>query len=101
MYEDESFNEFYAKLDIVNLAFNLGKVYDQHKIVRKILRSLIKDFRSKVTAITKSKDVDIIQVDELVGSPQTYESDLPKTNKSKSMALKTVDDVDENLFDNV
>ena len=44
------------------------KVYDQPKIVRKILRSLTKNFRSKVTAITESKDVDSIPVDELVGS---------------------------------
>ena len=41
MSEDESFNEFYAKLNgIVNSTFNLGKVYDQPKIIRKILRSL-------------------------------------------------------------
>ena len=39
-------------------------------------------------------------MDELVGSLQTYESDLPKTSKSKSMALKSKDDVDENVFDN-
>ena len=69
MSEDGSFDEFYAKLNhIVNSAFNLGEVYDQSKIVRKILRSLIEDFRTKVTAITKSKDVDFILVDELVGS---------------------------------
>ena len=43
-------------------------------------------------AITKSKDVDSIPVDELVGSLKSYELDLPKTNKSKSMALKSVDD---------
>ena len=93
MSEDESFDEFYAKLnDIVNSTFNLGEVYDQPKIVRKILRSLTEDFRPKVTAITESKDVDSIPVDELVGSLQSYESNLPKTNKSKSMALKSVDD---------
>ena len=86
-------NEFYAKLnDIVNSAFNLGEVYDQPKIVRKILRSLIEDFIPKVTAITKSKDVDSIPIDELIGSLQSYESNLPKTNKSKSLALKSVDD---------
>ena len=29
MFDDESFNEFYAKLDdIVNSTFNLGEVYD-------------------------------------------------------------------------
>ena len=69
MSNDESFDEFYAKLnDIVNSAYNLGKIYDQSKIVRKILRSLIENFRPKVTAITESKDVDSIPVDELVGS---------------------------------
>ena len=35
---DESFDEFYATLnDIVNSAYNLGKIYDQLKIVRKFL----------------------------------------------------------------
>ena len=52
-----------------------------------------------MTAITESKDVDSIIVDELVGSLQSYELDLPKTSKSKSMALKSVDDVDVGGFD--
>ena len=53
MSDDESFDEFYAKLNnIVNSAFNLGKIYDRPKIVRKILRSLTEDFRPKVTTIT-------------------------------------------------
>ena len=69
MFNDESFDEFYIKLnDIVNSAYNLGKIYDQPKNVRKILRSLTENFRPKVTAITESKDVDSIHVDELVGS---------------------------------
>ena len=93
MSNDGSFDEFYAKLNgIVISAFNLGEVYDQPKIVRKILKSLTEDFRPKVTIITESKYVDFIPVDELIGSLQSYESDLPKTNKSKSMALKSVDD---------
>ena len=69
MSNDESFDEFYAKLnDIFNFAYNLGEIYDQLKIVRKIFRYLTEDFRPKVTTITKSKDVDSIPVDELVGS---------------------------------
>ena len=100
MSNDESFDEFYANLnDIVNSAFNLGDVYDQLKIVRKILRSLTENFRPKVTTINESKDIDSILVDELVGSLQSYESDLPKNNKSKSMALKSIDDVDDCGFD--
>ena len=100
MSNDKSFDEFYAKLnDIVNFAYNLGEIYDQPKIVKKILTSLTEDFRLKVIAITESKDVDSIPVDELVGSLQSYELDLPKTNKSKSMAFKSIDDVDGNGFD--
>ena len=100
MFDDECFNEFYAKLnDIVNSAYNLGEIYDQPIIVRKILRFLTEDFRPKVTIITKSKDVDSIPIDELVGSLQSYELYLPKTNKSKSMTFKSVDDVDGNGFD--
>ena len=39
--EDETFDEFYAKLkDIVNFAFNLREFIDESKIVRKIFRSL-------------------------------------------------------------
>ena len=40
MSDDESFDDFYAKLNnIVNSAYNLGEIYDQPKIVKKILRS--------------------------------------------------------------
>ena len=99
MSDDESFNEFYAKLnDIVNSTYNLGEIYDQPKIFRKILRSLTENFRPKVIVITESKDVHSIPVDELVGSLQSYELDLPKTSKSKSMALKSVDDVEVGGF---
>ena len=69
MSDDESFDEFYAKMnDIVNFAYNLGEIYDQPKIVRKTLRSLTENFRPKVTAITENKDVNSIPVDELVES---------------------------------
>ena len=37
MFDDEYFDDFYAKLnDIVNFAYNLGEIYDQLKIVKKI-----------------------------------------------------------------
>ena len=52
MEEDETFDEFYAKLmDIVNSAFNLGEFIAESKIVRKILRSLPERFHVKITAI--------------------------------------------------
>ena len=92
MEEDESFDEFYAKLkDIVNSAFNLGKTIPKPKIVRKVLRSLPKRFHAKITAIEESKDIDKIPLTELVGNLQTQELGLTrigKTGKGKSMALK-------------
>ena len=49
MKEDESFDEFYAKLkDIVNSTFNLGETIPGPKIVRKMLRSLPKRFHAKI-----------------------------------------------------
>ena len=49
MSDDESFDEFYAKLnDMVNSAYNSGEIYDQPKIVRKILRSLTRSEERRV-----------------------------------------------------
>ena len=89
MEEDESFDEFYAKIkDIVNSAFNLGETIPEPKIVRNVLRSLLVRFHAK---ITESKDIDKIPLTELVGNLQTYELGLTrigKMSKGKSMALK-------------
>ena len=88
MSDDESLNEFYAKLnDIINSAYNLGEIYDQPKIVMKILRSLTEDFRLKVTITTESKDVDSILVDKLVKSLQSYELDYPKQTNPNQWLL--------------
>ena len=92
MEEDESFDEFYAKLkDIVNSAFNLGETIPEPKIMRKVLRSLPERFHAKITAIEESKDINKIPLTELVGNLQTYELGLTrigKSGKDKSMALK-------------
>ena len=69
MEEDESFDEFYAKLkDIVSSAFNLGETIPEPKIVRNVLRSLLEKFHAKITAIEESKDIDKIPLIELVGN---------------------------------
>ena len=105
MSEDESFYSFYSKLnEVVVSKFNLGEKMEYSKIVRKILRSLLESFRAKVTAIEESKDLDDIKVQELIGSLQTYELSLPNQRKSKSLILKTVNemvDVYDSLDDDV
>ena len=104
MEEDESFNEFYAKLkDIVNSGFNLRETIPEPKIVRKVLRFLPERFHAKIIAIEESKDIDKIFLTELVDNLQTYELGLTrigKSSKGKSMALKAKSsDTDESSND--
>ena len=73
MEEDESFDEFYAKLkDIVNYAFNFGETIFEPKILRKMLRSLPERFHAKIMTIEESKDIDKIPLTKLVSNLQTY-----------------------------
>ena len=91
--KDESFDSFYGKLNEVVIGkFNLGEKMEDSKIVRKILRSLLKSFHAKVTTIKESKDLDEIKIQELISSLQTYELSLPSQWKSKSLALKIVNE---------
>ena len=94
MEEDETFDEFYAKLkDIVNSTFNLGDFIAESKIVRRILRSLPKRFHAKTIAIKEVKDIDQIPLTELVGNLQTYEMGLGlmgKGGKSRNLVVKGI-----------
>ena len=97
--EDESFDEFYAKLkDIVNLAFNFGETILEPKIVRKVLRSLLERFHTKIMVIEELKDIDKIPLTELVGNLQTYEQGLTRIGKSMALKVKS-SDIDESLDD--
>ena len=92
MEEDESFDEFYAKLkDIVNSAFNFWETIPELKIIRKVLRSILERFHAKIIAIMESNDIDKILLTELVDNLQTYELGLTrigKSSKGKSMTLR-------------
>ena len=104
MEDDESFDEFYAKLkDMVNSAFNLGETIFEPKIVRKVFRSLPKRFHAKITVIEESKDIDKIPLTKLVENLHTNELGLTrieKSSKSKSMVLKAKsNDSDESSND--
>ena len=63
MGDGEAFDSFYGKLNgIVIAKLNLGEKIEDSKVVRKILRSLSKSFRGKVTTIEESKDLDEIKI---------------------------------------
>jgi uncharacterized coiled-coil DUF342 family protein len=58
MMDDETFEEFYSKMNnLRNSIVSLGKTVSDVKLIRKILRSLPKRFRIKVTTIEESKDL--------------------------------------------
>lgn len=89
MEDDEQFIDFYTKLqDIVHGKAGLGKPIEPADVIRKILRSLPKRFRTKVTTIEESKDIDTIVIEELDGSLQTFEMTFRKNTKKKGIALK-------------
>lgn len=86
----------------MNSKVSLEYSFKLDTVVRKILRSFPKIFRPKVTSIEeKKKDIDILIVEELVGSLQTFEMTLKPNVKKKGFALKieespnTEDDFDE------
>ena len=85
MREDETITNFHGRIcDLSNECYALGKVYSNAELVRKVLCSLPKRFMAKVTSIEECRDVDTLDLDELIGSLQTYELNLKRWNKHKS-----------------
>jgi lipoate-protein ligase A len=89
MLEDKTFNEFYTRIsDLRNSMVSLWKNISDVKLIKNILKSLVEHFRIKVTTIEESKDLELMKIEELVGSLQTYEYSLPPIKKTKAIALK-------------
>ncbi|XP_031283169.1 uncharacterized protein LOC116141838 [Pistacia vera] len=91
MHDDESITDFYGLLcDITNECFALGKIYTDAELVRKVLCSLLMKFMSKATSIEECRNLDEMQLDELIGSLQTFKLNLKRWEKKpgKGLALK-------------
>jgi len=67
---------------------SLGKTVSDVKLIKKVLRSLPEHFKIKVTTIEENKDLDSMEIEELVGSFQTYEYSIPPVKKVKAITLK-------------
>ncbi|XP_038698267.1 uncharacterized protein LOC119995869 [Tripterygium wilfordii] len=100
MKNDEPVCDMFARLtSICNDLESLGKVFTNAKKVQKVLRSLPKTWRDKVTAIQEAKDLRTLKMEELIGSLMTHELDMMSREdeeelpKKKGIALK-VDDKD-------
>ncbi|CAM8963409.1 unnamed protein product [Rhodiola kirilowii] len=83
MKEDETIADFNTRvLDISNESFALGEPMSEEKLVRKVLRSLPKQYAMKAIAIKEAHDVTTMRLDELMGSLQTHEMEQHKIVKS-------------------
>ncbi|KAH9792213.1 hypothetical protein KPL71_004031 [Citrus sinensis] len=93
MEQNESVYSIYTRFtDIVNTLGALGKTFSNNEKVKKIIRSLPKECRPKRTAIEEAKDLNILPIDDLIGSLISYDKDLAaergNEEKKKSIALK-------------
>ncbi|XP_031253456.1 uncharacterized protein LOC116111402 [Pistacia vera] len=92
MHDDETITALYGRVcGISNECFALAKTYSNIGLVRKVLCSLPQRFMSKVTTIEECCDMDVMDIDELIGFLQTYELNLKRWDKqkpSKDLALK-------------
>ncbi|KAH9669567.1 hypothetical protein KPL70_021837 [Citrus sinensis] len=91
--QNESVYSMYTRFtDIVNTLGALGKTFSNSDKVKKIIRSLPKEWRPKRTAIEEAKDLNILPIDDLIGSLISYEEDLEvergNEEKKKNIALK-------------
>ncbi|KAK2973848.1 hypothetical protein RJ640_003256 [Escallonia rubra] len=87
-----------TKINMFTLITNglklLGKTFPEKEVVRKVLRSLPKRWEAKLTAIQEAKDLNVLKLEELVGSLMTHEITMKihdeeeTTSKKKNLALK-------------
>src|ERR1044072_1628596 len=96
MGEDQTITDFHMQIrDIANFSFALGEKMSDEKLVRKILRSLPRRFSMKVTAIEEAQDIGSMQVDELIGSLQTFELSFNDKADKKNKSIAFVSNTDE------
>ncbi|VFQ95833.1 unnamed protein product [Cuscuta campestris] len=105
MKEGEKIDDMFDRFSkIINDLHALKKTYANKDLVRKILRSLTPEWRSKADAIYESIGVSNVTIDGLRGNLKTYESTIltPSLDeqKKKGIALKaTKENVEDDSSD--
>ena len=80
--------------DSINGLKRLGKYYSISDLVKKVLRSLSSSWEAKVTVIQEAKDLNVLPLEELLGSLMTHELTMKqhteeKTKRKRTIALKS------------
>ncbi|XP_059639430.1 uncharacterized protein LOC132281779 [Cornus florida] len=78
------------RVGVVELDSVLGKSYISSENVRKILRSLPKNWEAKKTAIQEAKNLNTLPIDELIGSLMTYELEMNDGDDNKETHKKNL-----------
>ena len=92
---EESITQMFTHFtDIINSLKILGKYYSNSDLMRKVLRSLPRSWKVKVTAIQEAKDLNTLPLEELLGSLMTHELIMKqyfeeKIRRKETIALKS------------
>ncbi|GAV79963.1 UBN2 domain-containing protein, partial [Cephalotus follicularis] len=77
MKENENISSMFVRFtNIINSLQSLNKCYTNSEMVRKILRCVPKSWMPKVTATEEAKDLNILPLEELLGSLMTHEKKM-------------------------
>ncbi|GAV70882.1 UBN2 domain-containing protein, partial [Cephalotus follicularis] len=74
--------------NIINALQSLDKVYSNSEMVRKILRCLPRSWMPKVMAIEESKNLNILPLEDLLGSFKTHELSMQKKDDDEEKEKK-------------
>ncbi|CAL1407104.1 unnamed protein product [Linum trigynum] len=95
MDSGESIHHMYSRFtSLINQLKGLGKTLPSTELNRKILRTLPKEWLPKRTAIDEAKDLQILSVDELIGSLMSYEHVIQQVarddnKRARNLAFKS------------
>jgi hypothetical protein len=85
MRDDESISVYLTKLfDLINQMRSYGEELSRERIVQKLLISLPSAYDSICSVIEHSRDIDVIEVQEVVASLKSFAQRLERHNENKT-----------------
>ncbi|GAV69352.1 UBN2 domain-containing protein, partial [Cephalotus follicularis] len=98
MNENKDIKSMFTRFtNIINALQSLDKTYSNSELVRKVLRCLPRSWMPKVTGIEEAKNLNLLPLEDLLGSLMTHELKMQKREddeekekkKKKVVALKS------------
>ncbi|GAV66745.1 UBN2 domain-containing protein [Cephalotus follicularis] len=88
--ENEDIKSMFSRFtNIINTLKTLDKTYSNSEMVRKVLRCLPKSWMMKVSVIEEEKNLNILLLEDLVGSLMTHELSMQKEDDDEEKEKKT------------